>query len=94
MTVEERGTKNVRRSEASDGTTELLRGGGGMVAVGIVAGVLLETLLGGLTPTGAKSNGGWLALIVALMCVPFGALLLALGIAKWLRNRNLEKRNG
>jgi uncharacterized membrane protein YidH (DUF202 family) len=30
-------------------------------------------------------------LIVALMCIPFGGLLLALGIAKWLRNRSLMR---
>ena len=33
-----------------------------------------------------------LALIVALMCLPFGGLLLALGIAKWLRNHSLARR--
>jgi len=36
--------------------------------------------------------GNWLALIVALMCLPFGALLLLLGIAKFLRNRRLYRR--
>jgi hypothetical protein len=24
---------------------------------------------------------------VALMCIPFGGMLLTLGVAKWLRNR-------
>jgi hypothetical protein len=81
-----------RAAQKSDGTRELLQGGGGMVAVGVVAGVLLETVLGGMTPIGARTNGGWFALIVALMCLPFGALLLALGIAKWLRNRSMHDR--
>lgn len=76
----------------SDGTRELLQGGGGMVAVGVVAGLLLETVLGGMTPIGARTNGGWFALIVAMMCLPFGGLLLALGIAKWLRNRSMRRR--
>jgi hypothetical protein len=44
-----------------------------------------------MTKTGATTNAGWLALIVTLMCLPFGALLLTLGIAKWLRNRSLQR---
>lgn len=76
----------------SDGTRELLQGGGGMVAVGVMAGVLLQTVLGGMSPLGARTNGGWFALIIALMCLPFGGLLLALGTAKWLRNRSLRRR--
>ena len=75
-----------------DGTRQLLQGGGGMVAVGVLSAVLLETVLGGFSRTGASTNGGWFALILALMCIPFGGLLLALGIAKWLRNRSLAKR--
>jgi len=75
----------------NDGTAELLRGGGFMVGTGLVAGILLLTVLGGMTKTGATTNGGWLALIVALMCLPFGALLLTLGVAKWLRNRRLQR---
>jgi hypothetical protein len=31
-------------------------------------------------------------LIVALMCLPFGGLLLTLGIAKWLRNRSIARQ--
>ena len=35
----------------------------------------------------------WLAaLIIALMSIPFGGLLLALGVAKWLRNRSIARR--
>jgi hypothetical protein len=52
---------------------------------GILAGLLLVTVLGGFSPTGASSNAGWFALIVALMCIPFGSLLLGLGVAKWFR---------
>ena len=64
--------------------------GGTMVGAGLLACVLLETLLGGFTRTGATTNTGWFALIVALMCLPFGGLLLTLGIAKWLRRRKLN----
>lgn len=75
-----------------DGTRQLLQWGGTMVGAGILAALLLQTVLGGFSPTGASTNGGWFALIVALMCLPFGALLLALGVAKWLRNRSLARR--
>jgi hypothetical protein len=68
-----------------DGARQLLQWGGSIFAVGILASVLLETLLGGFSPTGASTSGGWFALIVALMCIPFGGLLGALGLAKWLR---------
>jgi hypothetical protein len=74
-----------------DGTRQLLRWGGSMVGAGVLSALLLQTVLGGFSPTGASTNSGWFALIVALMCLPFGGLLLALGIAKWLRNRSLTR---
>jgi hypothetical protein len=61
-----------------------------MVGAGLVAGALVLTVLGGFTRNGATTNSGWFALIVALMCLPFGALLLTLGVAKWMRNRRLR----
>jgi uncharacterized membrane protein YidH (DUF202 family) len=63
-----------------------------MVGAGLLAALLLETTLGGFSRTGASTNTGWFALIVALMCIPFGGLLLTLGVAKWLRNRTLLRR--
>jgi uncharacterized membrane protein YidH (DUF202 family) len=48
-------------------------------------------VFGGFTRTGANTNAGWFALIVVLMNIPFGGLLLALGIAKWLRNRRIAR---
>ncbi len=74
-----------------DGTRQLLQWGSSIVAAGVVAGVLLETVLGGYTRTGAHTNAGWFALIVVLGCVPFGGMLLALGVAKWLRNRRIAQ---
>ncbi|MGA2251932.1 hypothetical protein [Terracidiphilus sp.] len=76
-----------------DGTIQLLRSGGTMLGTGILAALLLETLLGGFSPTGAHTNSGWLALIVALMCIPFGMLLLLLGAAKWVRNRSISHKS-
>jgi hypothetical protein len=79
-------------SQPNDGTRQLLQWGASIVGAGLLAAVLLQTLLGGFSPTGASTNSGWFALIVALACLPFGGLLLALGVAKWLRNRSLAKR--
>ena len=70
-----------------DGTRQLLQWGSSMVGTGVVAALLLLTLFGGFTREGATTNFGWFSLIVALMCIPFGSLLLTLGVAKWLRNR-------
>jgi hypothetical protein len=75
-----------------DGTRQLLQWGGSILGSGILSGILLLTLLGGFSATGAKTNTGWFALIVTLMCIPFGGLLLGLGVAKWLRNRGLARR--
>jgi hypothetical protein len=89
MPMVERNPQTTARM--TDGTPELLRWGGSIVATGGFAVLLLLTVLGGVSRIGAHSNGGWMALIVALMCIPFGGLLLLLGIAKWLRNRKLER---
>lgn len=78
--------------QPADGTRQLLQWGGSMLGAGLLAGLLLETLLGGFSPTGASTNTGWFALIVALGCIPFGGLLLALGVAKWLRNLRLARK--
>jgi hypothetical protein len=80
-------------AKSSDGTRQLLQWGSSMVAAGLVAVALLQLFLGGFSRTGASTNSGWFALIAALMCLPFGGLLLTLGLAKWLRNRRLA-RNG
>jgi len=70
-----------------DGTRQLLQWGVSMVGTGVLAIVLLLTVLGGYSRLGASTNTGWFALIVALMCIPFGLMLLALGLAKWFKNR-------
>ena len=78
-------------TQPDDGTRQLLQWGGSMVGAGLLSTLLLETVLGGFSHTGASTNTGWFALIVALMCIPFGGLLLALGVAKWLRNRRIAR---
>jgi len=72
-----------------DGTQQLLQSGAWTIAAGVLAALLMLTVFGGVTAHGPQTNSGWLALIVALMCLPFGSMLFALGIAKWLRNRRL-----
>jgi hypothetical protein len=76
-----------RPTKSGDGTRQLLQWGGSMVGTGVLAALLLVTVLGGYSRTGASTNAGWFALIVALMCIPFGLMLLTLGAAKWFRNR-------
>ena len=85
--------RNQAPANPNDGTRQLLQWGGSILGSGLIAVVLLETVLGGFSRTGASTNTGWFALIVALMCIPFGGLLLALGVAKWLRNRSLARRS-
>lgn len=35
-----------------------------------------------------------LLLIAALVCIPFGLMLLTPGVAKWIRNRGLARNRG
>ena len=89
---EERSISEKRATATSDGgTRQLLQWGSSMVGTGLVSAILLITVLGGFGPTGAHTNTGWFALMIALMSLPFGGLLLALGVAKWLRNRALSR---
>ena len=76
---------------ADDGTAQLLKWGGWILATGIFFALLTKTLLGGIGPQGPHTNSGWMALIVTMMCLPFGFLLFALGALKWLRNRRNSK---
>jgi hypothetical protein len=75
-----------------DGTRQLLRAGGGTLLVGIFAALLTKTVFGGIGIQGPHTNSGWLSLLVAMMCLPFGFLLFLLGAAKWLRNRWIREK--
>jgi hypothetical protein len=70
-----------------DGTRQLLQSGAGTLAAGILAAALTKFVFGGIGPQGPHTNSGWLSLMVAMMCLPFGFLLFLLGAAKWLRNK-------
>ena len=79
-------------AQSEDGTRQLVRWGAAILAIGVVAFALLMTAFGGVGVEGAHNNGGWLALIVGAMCLPFGLMLFALGAAKWLRNRRISHK--
>jgi hypothetical protein len=81
----------LAEAQKDDGTRQLLQSGGWTIVAGLLAALLMSTLFGGITRQGPQTNSGWLALIVALMCLPFGSLLFALGAAKWLRNRRVRR---
>ena len=77
-------------ASSDDGTRQLLRAGGGTLLAGILAALLTATVFGGIGIQGPHTNSGWLSLLVAMMCMPFGLLLFLLGAAKWLRNRKIR----
>ena len=81
-----------RPNSPNDGARQLLQWGASILGSGLLSAVLLWTALGGYSPTGAHTNSGWFALIVALMCIPFGGFLTALGLAKALRNQILVRK--
>jgi hypothetical protein len=68
-------------------TRQLLRTGLAIFLCGGIAALLAETVFGGIGHQGPHSNSGWLALMVAMGCLPTGTLTLALGIAKLIGDR-------
>jgi ABC-type transport system involved in multi-copper enzyme maturation permease subunit len=53
-------------------TRKLLTTGTAILLVGAIAALLMLTVFGGVTREGPHTNGGWLALVVALGCVFLG----------------------
>jgi len=74
-----------------DGTRALLRAGVAILLAGVLAAALTATVFGGISRQGPQTSIGWLSLMVAMMCLPFGLMLFVLGAAKWLRNRRLPR---
>jgi hypothetical protein len=68
-------------------TRKLLTTGTVILSIGAVAAVLAETVLGGIGRQGPHTNMGWLALMLAMGCLPTGTLTLLLGIAKLAGDR-------
>lgn len=75
-----------------DGTRQLLQGAFWTLLVGLLAAAATKFVFGGIGIHGPHTNTGWISLIVAMMCLPFGCMLLLLGGAKYLRNRHLARR--
>jgi len=69
-------------SPIQNDTRKLLTTGGAIFATGVLAALLMLTVCGGVTRQGPHTNSGWLALMIAMGCLPTGALTLALGLAK------------
>jgi hypothetical protein len=68
-------------------TRQLLRTGAAIFLSGALAAVLALTAFGGIGRQGPHTNSGWLALMVAMGCLPTGTLTLALGLAKLIGDR-------
>ena len=88
--MQDAGPRLVRKMP-DDGTVQLLRAGIWILVVGGVAALLTATVFGGIGVHGPHTNAGWLALLLAMMCLPFGSMLTLLGAAKWLRNWRLAR---
>lgn len=68
-------------------TRQLLRTGLAIFLTGAIAALLTLTVFGGIGHQGPHTNSGWLALMVAMGCLPTGTLTLALAIAKLIGDR-------
>lgn len=68
-------------------TRQLLRTGLGLFGTGAVAAALMLTVFGGVTMHGPHTNGGWLALMIVMGCLPTGTLTLLLAVAKLIGDR-------
>ncbi len=63
-------------------TRKLLRTGTLIFLTGAVAAALMLFVFGGVSRVGPHTNAGWLALMIAMGCLPTGTLTLLLGLLK------------
>jgi hypothetical protein len=63
-------------------TRTLLRTGLLIFGTGGVSVLLILTVFGGIGPQGPHTNSGWLALMLAMGCLPTGFLTLLLAAVK------------
>jgi len=77
----------MRPASMRPDTRKLLTTGSAIFLMGVVAAALAETVLGGIGRQGPHTNMGWLALMLAMGCLPTGTLTLLLGIAKVAADR-------
>jgi len=69
-------------------TRKLLHTGLWIFGTGALAVLAVLTVLGGVGRQGPHTNLGWLALVLAMGCLPTGALTLALAVMKLFGDRN------
>jgi hypothetical protein len=63
-------------------TRKLLTTGLAIFLTGAIAAALAMTVFGGIGRQGPHTNSGWLALMLAMGCLPTGTLTLLLAAAK------------
>jgi len=63
-------------------TRKLLTTGLAIFLTGAIAAALALTVFGGIGRQGPHTNSGWLALMLAMGCLPTGTLTLLLAVAK------------
>ncbi len=63
-------------------TRKLLTTGLAIFFTGVVAALLAHFVFGGIGRQGPHTNSGWLALMLAMGCLPTGLLTLLLAFAK------------
>ena len=68
-------------------TRKLLRTGLLIFGTGVLSVLLIITLFGGIGRQGPHTNSGWLALMLAMGCLPTGTLTLALAFSKLIGDR-------
>ncbi len=68
-------------------TRKLVRTGFAIFLTGAIASALMLTVFGGVSKQGPHTNAGWLALMLAIGCLPTGTLTLLLAFAKLVGDR-------
>ncbi len=69
-------------------TRKLLTTGLAIFLTGAAAAALALTVLGGIGRQGPHTNSGWLALMLAMGCLPTGILTMLLAFAKLSADRH------
>ena len=68
-------------------TRKLLRTGILIFGTGILSALSAVTIFGGIGRQGPHTNSGWLALMLAMGCLPTGFLTLTLALMKVFTDR-------